>query len=37
MAGKSGPIEVLITARVTQEQQLDRMRSLHPRLIGLYG
>jgi hypothetical protein len=34
MAGKSDPIEGLITARVTQEQQLDRMRSVHPRLIG---
>ena len=32
MTGTTAPIEVLITARVTQEQ-LDRMRSLHPRLI----
>ena len=32
MAGATDPIEVLITARVTQEQ-LDRLRSLHPRLV----
>ena len=32
MAGATEPIEVLITARATQEQ-LDRVRSLHPRLV----
>ena len=32
MTGKTDPIEMLVTARVTEEQ-LDRMRSLHPRLV----
>jgi phosphoglycerate dehydrogenase-like enzyme len=32
MTNRTEPIEVLITARVTREQ-LDRLRSLHPRLV----
>lgn len=32
MTARQDPIEVLVTARVTMEQ-LDRMRTLHPRLI----
>jgi phosphoglycerate dehydrogenase-like enzyme len=32
MSSKTEPIEVLITARVTQDQ-IDRMCSLHPRLV----